>query len=102
MPAPKPLEFRRRAVELTRVPGASVATIAKDLGISETCLRRWMAKDDVDAGRREGLTSSEHEERSGCEERTAARRWRSRSSSVPRPTSRRRTCCPQNERPAGP
>ena len=47
MPAAKPPEFRRRAVELARVPGSSVATIAKDLGISESCLRRWMAKDDV-------------------------------------------------------
>ena len=25
-----------------------VAQIAKDLGISESCLRRWMAQDDVD------------------------------------------------------
>ena len=62
MPAPKPPEFRRRAVELARQPGASVARIAKDLGISESCLRRWMARDDVEAGRREGLTSSEHDE----------------------------------------
>ena len=53
MPAPHPPEFRRRAVELTRQPGASVARIAKDLGISESGLRRWMAQDDVDAGRKE-------------------------------------------------
>ena len=39
-----------------------VAVIAKDLGISESCLRRWMAVDDVDAGRREGLTSAERAE----------------------------------------
>lgn len=62
MPAAKPLEFRRRAVALTREPGASVARIAKDLGISESCLRRWMERDDVDSGRKEGLTSQEREE----------------------------------------
>lgn len=39
-----------------------VAKIAKDLGISESRLRRWMDVDDVDAGRREGLTSSERKE----------------------------------------
>ncbi len=62
MPAPHPPEFRRRAVELTRQPGASVAKIAKDLGISESGLRRWMAQDDVDAGRKEGLSTKEREE----------------------------------------
>ncbi|MCO7192555.1 hypothetical protein [Pseudonocardia sp. McavD-2-B] len=32
---------------------------AKDLGISESCLRRWMAVDDFDAGRVEDVSSSE-------------------------------------------
>jgi len=62
MPAPHPPEFRRRAVDLARQPGASVAQVAKDLGVSESGLRRWMAQDDVDAGRREGLSTSEREE----------------------------------------
>lgn len=38
MPAPHPPEFRRRAINLSRQPGASVAQVAKDLGISETGL----------------------------------------------------------------
>ena len=62
MPVAKPPEFRRRAVELARSGQHPVAQIAKDLGISESCLRRWMARDDVDAGRREGLTSDERKE----------------------------------------
>ena len=62
MPAAKPPEFRRRAVELARRREQPVAQIAKDLGISESCLRRWVALDDVDAGRREGLTSDERRE----------------------------------------
>lgn len=62
MPAPKPPEFRRRALDLVRQGDQPVAKIAKDLGISESCLRRWMDIDDVDAGRREGLTSDERQE----------------------------------------
>ena len=48
MPAPHPLEFRQRAVELARLGGKPVAKIAKDLGISESCLRNWMAQADAD------------------------------------------------------
>lgn len=62
MPAPRPPEFRRRAVELARQGEQPVAVIAKDLGISESCLRRWMAIDDVDAGRVEGVSTSERAE----------------------------------------
>lgn len=62
MPAPRPPEFRRRAVELARQGEQPVAQIAKDLGISESCLRRWMAIDDVDTGRVEGVNSSERAE----------------------------------------
>ncbi|MBL8932387.1 MAG: transposase [Kineosporiaceae bacterium] len=62
MPAAHPPEFRRRAVELARLGDKPVAAIAKDLGISESCLRNWMAKDDVDAGRTEGLSSPERAE----------------------------------------
>ncbi len=39
-----------------------MARIARDLGISESGLRRWMAQDDVDAGRKEGLSTKEREE----------------------------------------
>jgi transposase-like protein len=39
--------------------GKPVAQVAKGLGVSEGTLRRWMAQDDVDAGRVEGLTSAE-------------------------------------------
>jgi len=62
MPAPFPEEFRRRAVELARERAKPVRRIAEDLGISESCLRRWMTQADVDAGTRQGLTTSELEE----------------------------------------
>ena len=62
MPAPFPEEFRRRAVELARERAKPVRRIAEDLGISESCLRRWMTQADVDAGTRQGLTTTELEE----------------------------------------
>lgn len=62
MPAPKPPEFRRRAVELARLKEKPIADIARDLGISESCLRRWMAQSDVDDGTKPGLTTDERAE----------------------------------------
>jgi transposase len=62
MPAARPPEFRRRAVELARRREQPIAQIAKDLGISESCLRRWMDVADVDEGVKEGLTSEERRE----------------------------------------
>ena len=62
MPAPKSPEFRQRAVELARLREKPVAVIAKDLGISESCLRRWMDRADVEAGHKEGLSKDERAE----------------------------------------
>ena len=68
MPRPHPPEFRRRAVELANQRDdrgervTPVATVAKDLGISESCLRRWMDQAAVDAGQRDGLTTAERKE----------------------------------------
>jgi transposase-like protein len=62
MPAPHPPEFRKRAVELGRLREKPIREIAKDLGISESCLRNWMSRADVDEGRKEGLTSDERAE----------------------------------------
>ena len=62
MPRPHPPEFRQRAVELARLREKPVAQIAEDLGISDSCLRNWMAQADIDEGRREGLSSREREE----------------------------------------
>lgn len=63
MPAPHPPEFRRRAVELARERTKPVAELAKDLRISESCLRNWMAQADVDDnGSETQLASAEKEE----------------------------------------
>jgi transposase-like protein len=62
MPASYPPEFRQRAVDLARQRDKPVAQIAKDLGISETCLRRWMDRADVDDGVKPGVSADEHRE----------------------------------------
>ena len=62
MQAPKSPEFRRRAVELARLREKPIAQVAKDLGVAESGLRRWMAQADIDEGKREGLSSDERKE----------------------------------------
>lgn len=63
MPAPHPAEFRRRAVELARERAKPIAELAKDLRISESCLRNWLAQADIDeSGSETRLTSADKKE----------------------------------------
>jgi transposase-like protein len=63
MPAPHPVEFRQRAVELARSGDRPVSVLAKELRISESCLRNWMAQADADAGARpDRLSTAEKKE----------------------------------------
>lgn len=59
MPAPHPKEFHDDVVAVARRGDAPIAQIAKDFGISESCLRNWLAKADVEDGVKSGVTSSE-------------------------------------------
>jgi transposase len=62
VPAPHPPEFRQRAVELAQ-RAKPIAVLAKELRISESCLRNWMAQADADAGARpDRLTSAKKKE----------------------------------------
>ncbi len=49
-------------MELARERAKPLAQIAADIGISESCLRNWLAQADVDEGRKEGLTTAERDE----------------------------------------
>ncbi len=59
MPKAFPLEFRRDVVAVARKGEAPIAQIAKDFGVSESCLHRWLNLADVEDGVRPGVTASE-------------------------------------------
>jgi len=60
---PYPRQFREEAVRLARESGKTRARIAKDLGIAEQSLYRWLKQADLDNGKRaDGLTTEEREE----------------------------------------
>ena len=62
MPKAFPIEFRRDVVAVARKGEAPLFQIAKDFGISESCLHRWLMLADIDDGVRPGVTSSESAE----------------------------------------
>jgi transposase len=55
-------EYKAEVVELCRTSGKSIAAVARDLDLTETAVRRWVAQAEIDAGRRPGLTTEEHAE----------------------------------------
>lgn len=57
-----PPEFRAEAVQLLKDSGRSLKQVANDLGICIDTLRNWVRQAEVDAGQREGLTTSERDE----------------------------------------
>lgn len=61
MPAAKLPVLRLRALDLF-ARSNSAGQFAMALSIRESCLRRWMSLEDVDADHKEGLISSERKE----------------------------------------
>jgi transposase len=49
--------FKAEVVALVRQPGNSVASVARDLDLTQTAVRAWVKQADVDEGNRAGLTS---------------------------------------------
>jgi transposase len=62
MPKAFPEEFRRDVVAVARKGEAPIAQIAKDFGISVSCLNRWLKLADVEDGNRPGTTQQESAE----------------------------------------
>jgi transposase-like protein len=59
MPRPHSKEFRDDVVAVARRGDAPVALVAKDFGISESCLPYRLHAADVEAGAQPGVTASE-------------------------------------------
>jgi transposase len=55
-------EFKAEVVALCHQPGKNVASVARELNLTETAVRRWVNQAEVDAGQRPGTTSAEAEE----------------------------------------
>src|SRR5665811_1595416 len=62
VPRPHPKEFRADVVAVARRGDAPIVQIAKDFGISESCLRNWLHAADVEDGVRSGPTAAESAE----------------------------------------
>ncbi len=62
MPKAYPEEFRRDVVAVARRKQAPMSQIARDFGISEGCLHRWIKRAQIEDGVREGLTLAEEAE----------------------------------------
>ena len=54
--------YKSEVVALCRAPGSGIGKVARDLGLTETAVRRWVAQAEVDDGQRPGLTTAEREE----------------------------------------
>jgi transposase len=54
--------YKADVVALCRTNGKNVAQVCRDLGLSQTAVRRWVEQADVDVGKREGLTTAERQE----------------------------------------
>jgi transposase len=57
-------EFKAEAVQLCKVGDRSISQVAKDLDLTETALRAWVKRAEIDAGKGPpgALTTAEREE----------------------------------------
>ena len=62
MPKAFPEEFRRDVVAVARKREAPISQIAKDFGISPSCVQRWLKRAEIEEGERDGLTLAEEAE----------------------------------------
>jgi transposase len=62
MPKAFPEEFRRDVVAVARKGEAPIGQVAKDFGISASCLQRWLKLADIEDGNRPGATQQESAE----------------------------------------
>ena len=58
MPKAFPKEFRQDVIRVYRDSDASMAQVAKDFGISASCLKRWLMIDERSSSRASGAARS--------------------------------------------
>jgi transposase-like protein len=58
MPKAFPQEFREDVIRVFKSSDSSIAQVAKDFGISPSCLKRWLTIDERNSSRSSGLSSS--------------------------------------------
>ena len=61
MPKVFPKEFREDVVR-GREDGVTIAQVAKDFGIHQGTLEKWLYRERVDSGETPGITTGEHKE----------------------------------------
>ena len=55
-------EYKAEVVALVRSSGKGIAAISRDLDLTETAVREWVQRADIDGGTRNGLSTAEREE----------------------------------------
>ena len=55
-------QYKAEVVELCRTGGRSITAVSRDLGLTETAVRRWVKQAEIDQGKAPGLTSDERAE----------------------------------------
>ncbi|MFN2615890.1 MAG: transposase [Thermoleophilaceae bacterium] len=55
-------EFKAEIVEACLRGDRSIGKVARDFDLTETAVREWVRQADVDAGRRDGLSTEERDE----------------------------------------
>jgi transposase len=55
-------EYKAEVVGLFRTTDKSIGEIARELDLTPSAVQRWVHQSEVDAGNREGLTTTEREE----------------------------------------
>lgn len=100
MPKAFPKEFRNDVIAVARRGDAPISRIAKDFGVSESCLQRWLKIADVEDGIKPGVTQADATELREARKRIRLLEQRTRSSA-----GRLRICRKRhspNDVPAGP
>ena len=59
---PYPPEFGAEAVKLARSSDKRHSEVAADLGIATETLSNWLRQQDIDTGKRDGVSTDEREE----------------------------------------